>query len=111
MALGGWVSSLPDPKELLGIEFDGRTITNTPTSNYAFYNNTKVNQLLDEAATNVILSTRYALYQRAEEIIVGDAPFIFLGYPKLFALKQPWIKGQLIEPLWMFRLDRVWMER
>ena len=55
--------------------------------------------------------TRYALYQQAEEIIVRDAPFIFLGYPKFFALKQPWVKGRLIEPLWPFRLDRIWKEQ
>jgi peptide/nickel transport system substrate-binding protein/oligopeptide transport system substrate-binding protein len=111
MALTGWISIMPDPKDLLSSLFDGRTITNTPTTDYAFYNNPEVNRLLDEAATNVILSARYALYQRAEEIIVRDAPFVFLGYPKVFALKQPWIKGRLIEPLWPFRLDRVWIER
>jgi oligopeptide transport system substrate-binding protein len=111
MALTGWISAFPDPKDMLSSQFDGRTITNTPTLNLAFYNNPKVNQLLDEAATNVIWSTRYALYQRIEEMIVHDAPVLFLGHPKFFALKQPWVKGHLIEPLWGFRLDRVWIER
>jgi ABC-type transport system substrate-binding protein len=90
--------------------FDGRTITNTPTTNFAFYNNPEVNRLLDLAATNITLATRCLLYGQAEELIVRDAPFIFLGYPKFFALKQPWVKGRLIEPLWPFRLDRVWIE-
>jgi len=111
MALNGWISIMPDPKDLLGSLFDGRTITNTPTTNFAFYNEPEVNRLLDRAATNITLATRHVLYRQAEELIVRDAPFIFLGYPKFFALKQPWVKGRLIEPLWPFRLDRVWIER
>ncbi len=111
MASTGWVSPIPDPKDVLASLFDGRTITNTPTMNYSFYNNAEVNRLFDQAATNLVLSTRHALYRQAEEIIVRDAPALFLGHPNLFALKQPWIKGRLTEPLYAFRLDRVWREQ
>ncbi len=110
MALAGWVFSIPDPRDLLAPLFDGRTITNKPTQDYSFYNNAEVNRLVDEAAANPTLSARFALYRQAEEIIVRDAPALFLGHPNIFALKQPWIKGRLIEPLFPFRLDRVWRE-
>ncbi|HRY52152.1 MAG TPA: ABC transporter substrate-binding protein [Candidatus Paceibacterota bacterium] len=110
MALFGFITSVPDPKDLLVSLFDGRSLSNSYSYNFAFYANPKVDRLLDEAAAELRMPTRYALFQQAEEIIVRDAPFIFLGYPKFFALKQPWIKGRLIEPLWPFRLDRIWKE-
>ncbi len=40
----------------------------------------EVNRLLDEAAQSADMKARYALYQRAEGIIVDDAPWIFLGH-------------------------------
>jgi ABC-type transport system substrate-binding protein len=111
MSLAGWGSLLPDPKDMLGVLFDGRTLTNTPTFNVAWYSNSVVDQLLDKAAISVNLMERFTLYQKVEEIVVGDAPFLFLGHGNCFALRQPWLKGSLIDPLWMYRLDRVWIER
>ena len=52
---------------------------------------------------------RYALYQQAEELIVRDAPWVFLGHPNLFALRQPRLKGPLLDA--GYRFDRVWIEQ
>ena len=111
MSLAGWGSLLPDPKDILGVQFDGRTLTNTPTQNVAWYSNSVVDQLLDKAAISANLVERFTLYQKIEEIVVGDAPLLFLGHDHFFALRQPWLKGSLIEPLWCYRFDRVWIER
>ena len=111
MALDGYFSISPDPVDMLGGNFDGRTIKNASAFNFAFYNNPEVNRLLDLAAPEVELSKRYALYQQAEELIVRDAPWVFLGHPNLVVLRQPWIKGPLVEPLWWYRYDRVWIEK
>ena len=110
MAYSGYFSISPDPVDMLGGNFDGRTITNNSAFNFAFYNNPEVNRLLDLAAPEVELSKRYALYQQAEELIVRDAPWVFLGHPNLVVLRQPWIKGPLVEPLWWYRYDRVSIE-
>ena len=110
MTLLCWTAANPDPKEFACL-FDGRTLTNTPTSNVAWYTNTVVDQWLDKAATAVDLVDRYRLYGKIEEIVVGEAPYVFLGHPNLFALRQPWLKGSLIEPLCVYRFDRVWIER
>lgn len=39
-----------------------------------------------------------------------DAPWVFLGHGNLMVLRQPWLKGPLVKPLWMLRYDRVWIE-
>ena len=111
MAFLGWNLTIPDPVDMLGAQFDGRTLTlGAANNNFAFFNNPEVNRLLDLAAPETDLPKRYAIYQQAEELIVRDAPWVFLGHRNLVCLRQPWLKGPLVEPLWWFRYDRVWIE-
>jgi oligopeptide transport system substrate-binding protein len=110
MALWGWSVVIPDPVDILGTQFDGRAVTNAATMNLSFYNNPAVTQLLDQAAPEVDLAKRYAWYQQAEKIIVSDAPWVFLGHANILALRQSWLKGPLLEPLWEYRFDRVWID-
>jgi oligopeptide transport system substrate-binding protein len=110
MGLSGYSPYNPDPSELLANNFDGQTITNRSAFNFSFYNNPEVNRLLDLAAPEVELSKRYALYQQAEELIVRDAPWVFLGHRNLFALRQPWLKGPIMGAMSGYRFDRVWIE-
>jgi ABC-type transport system substrate-binding protein len=111
MYVSGWFVTIPDPVDMLGTQFDGRAITNANTMNSAFYSNSVVNQLLDQGAAELDFPKRFAVYQQAEELIVRDAPWAFLGHGNLYALRQPWLKGPLMEPLWWYRFDRVWIER
>ena len=110
LTLTGWFCTLPDPVDILGTQFDGRAVTNVATMNFAFYNNPAVTQLLDEAAPEVDLPKRFALYQQAEALIVRDAPYAFLGHRNMYALRQSRLKGPLLEPMWVYRFDRVWIE-
>ena len=110
MGITGYSTPIPDPSELLANNFDGRTITNSSAFNFTFYNNPAVNRLLDLAAPEVDLPKRYALYQQAEELIVRDAPMVFLGHSILFALRQPWLKGPIMDAIMNYRYDRVWIE-
>ena len=110
MGLMSYGTSIPDPSDLLAANFDGRTITNSSAFNFSFYNNPAVNRLLDLAAPEVDLPERYALYQKAEELIVRDAPWVFLGHPNCSALRQPWLKGPIMDAMSGYRYDRVWIE-
>lgn len=110
MFFTGWGSVIPDPVEILGLAFDGRTATEAFTWNFSRYNNPEVVELLDHAAAALEKPKRFDLYRQAQERIVRDAPGAFLGHPNLCALRQPWLKGPLLELLWAYRLDRVWFE-
>ena len=111
MSLSGWNATIPDPVDMLGTQFDGRSVTNPATVNFSFYNNPAVNQLLDEAAPEVDLKARYARYRKAERIILADAPWVCLGHLNILGLPQPWLKGPLMDPIYWYRFDRVWIER
>lgn len=110
MGLTGWSAAIPDPVDILGQQFDGRAVTNAATWNQAFYQNPEVDRLLDEAAPEVDLKRRFGIYQRAEEIIVRDAPLAFLGHRNMYGLRQRRLKGALMDSLWTYRFDRVWFE-
>ena len=111
MAVSGWNVAIPDGMDMLGQQFDGRAVTNTSTWNMTFYQNREVDRLLDEAAPEIHLQRRYKLYQRVEELIMQDAPLALLGYMNKYALRQRRLKGPLLEPLWIYRFDRVWIEQ
>ena len=108
--LNGWTMSLPDPKDCLGTQFDGRLIDASPGLNMAFYNNPEVNRRLDQAAATIDSATRIARYRAVERLILADAPYAFLAYDKLFALRQPWVKGPMLDAIWWFRFDRVYFQ-
>ncbi len=110
MGISGWNVAIPDGMDMLGQQFDGRSVTNPFTWNTSFYQNPQVDRLLDEAAPEVNLERRYKLYQRVEEMIMQDAPLALLGHMNKYALRQRRLKGPLLEPLWIYRFDRVWVE-
>jgi len=109
MGMTGYATGVPDASDMLASNFDGRTITNAWVSNFAFYNNPEVNRLLELAAPEIDLPKRYALHQQAEELIVRDAPWVFLGHRNLFALRQPWLKGPIMDAMCGYRFDRLWI--
>jgi ABC-type transport system substrate-binding protein len=109
LALNGWNVSLPDPKDCLGTQFDGRLIEDISLLNTSFYNNPEVNRLLDEASASTDLATRFARYRTVERLVLADAPYAFLYHRQLFVLRQPWVKGPLLDPLWWVRFDRVFL--
>jgi hypothetical protein len=44
-------------------------------------------------------------------MIMDDAPWVVLSYLQVNSLRQPWLKGKLLEPFWPFRFDRIWLEK
>ena len=94
----------------MDVLLNGTRITDVNSNNVAFYNNEAVNQILEEASTSTDYEHRLALYQRAEELIVNDAPWVFLYYPQMYLLRQPWLKGLKLNPVWPIRYELMWIE-
>ncbi len=76
-ALGGWQGDNGDPDNFLATLLAGPS---KGAGNTSFYDNPEVNDLLVEAVRVSDMEERKALYQQAEQIIVDDAPWVFLGY-------------------------------
>jgi len=108
--LTGWSQDYPDPSDFLDTQFNGNHITEEGCQNVAFYNNAKVNALFAEAATCKDPARRLQLYQVAEQTVVTDAPLVPLFYQRVFALRQPWLHGVRLHPVFYFRFERMWKD-
>jgi ABC-type transport system substrate-binding protein len=111
LALPGWYQDYPDPNDFLDVLLGGERIVKESCNNVAFYKNPKVDKLLGEAAHCTDPQKRYHLYQQAEEIVVRDAPWVFIYHPYLEVLRQPWLHGLKLHPVWPMRYERLWMEK
>ncbi len=106
----GWYQDYPDPSNFLDVLLNGNRITEVHSTNVAFYDNERVNALLNEASSSTDQGHRLALYQEAERLIVDDAPWVFLYYPQMYLLRQPWLKGLKLNPVWPIRYELMWVE-
>lgn len=92
----GWVADYPDPEDFLDLKLhSSRSASNNETR----YSNSEVDALLEQARTERDHEKRIALYQRAEDIIVYDAPWIPLFHSKSSILVKPYVCGYLPTPL------------
>lgn len=109
MSFGDWNPN-PDPRDFITTMFDGRTLASPDTMNTAYYNNARVNRLMDAAAEQVDMGKRFVLFQEAEQLIVDDAPWIFLGHKTHHLLRGRGLKGEVLDSFGIYRLDRGWFE-
>ncbi|PQV64665.1 peptide/nickel transport system substrate-binding protein [Abditibacterium utsteinense] len=107
LGLMGWVQDFPDPANFLDVLFNQKSISDTSSVNRAFYSNPKVNALLDRAGIETKRAKRLALYQDAEKLIVADAPWVFLHHTERYVVRQPWVKGFRLHPMWSATYENV----
>jgi len=91
---GGW-----DPDTYLRSLFHGEQ--STPSCcNAAHYANEEVDRLLDEALTTYDTAERRALYERAQEQVVADAPVAFVRFgTRIEAFRSETVEGFRTYPL------------
>ena len=69
------------------------------TANYTYYNNPRVDELLNEAtATDPTSERSIELYREIQEIVVEESPYAFIFYTEETALHHPWIGGFTAHP-------------
>ncbi len=91
----GWIADYPDPENFLDILFHSES-----SNNHTHYSNPEVDELLMQARVETDTSTRYSLYNQAEQMILDDAPWVplwFDGESKL--LVKPNVHDFLLPPL------------
>jgi len=96
----GWASSYLDASGSMET-FDSR-LQPPKGFNTAFYTNTKVNDLLDQALSEVDPTKRADLYCQAEKIVWEEAPWIFLWYQRFPIVHSAKIKNVGYLPNEMF---------
>jgi oligopeptide transport system substrate-binding protein len=103
-----WMADIPDPDNTLYA-----LLQSTSPTNYRFYRNPIIDQLLEEARKEVDDTQRVALYREVERIALADAPWIPQHYSVLDYLFQPYVQGMEISLLGKrsMPLKKVWFEK
>jgi oligopeptide transport system substrate-binding protein len=89
-----WCADYPDPENFADVLFHSGAQQNT-----GHYSNPALDGILDQARTEQDVSKRIQLYQQAEQIIVQDAPMLFISHPVTYMLVKPYVKGFVLTPI------------
>ncbi|MGD8396453.1 MAG: ABC transporter substrate-binding protein [Candidatus Eiseniibacteriota bacterium] len=104
-----WLADYPDPENFLALFLSRNLAPHGP--NATRYVNPEFDRLIDQALATTDDDDRTALYQRAESLVVEDAPWLFLFHAESYRLIQSWVRGFPINSLDHRVLKRVWLER
>ena len=96
MILLGWSPSTGDADQGLYPVFHSSQFP--PNSNRAFYDNKEVDALMEQAKKEIDSDKRAELYKQAQEIIMDEAAWTFLYYPKQALAYRSNISGIEILP-------------
>ncbi len=89
-----WLADYPDAENFLAPLFSSANIGGG--GNRTGYRNARVDSILDAAAVCLDAGTRGDLYRTAEEIVYGEAPWLFLWFPEKYEVVSPRLTGYRI---------------
>jgi oligopeptide transport system substrate-binding protein len=90
----GWCADYPDPENFADVLFHSGA-----QQNIGNYTNPALDALLNQARTEQDVTKRIQLYQQAEQILVQDAPALFISHPVSYMLVKPYVKGFVLTPI------------
>lgn len=101
----GWIADYPDPENFLDILFHSQS-----SNNHTNYSNPEVDALLEKARTETDQAARHQLYNRIEQMIINDAPWIPLWYSgEQYLLVKPSVHDYHQTPLVIPKLRYVYL--
>ncbi len=86
---GSWIADYPDAENYLSVFYS----KNPAPPNYTRYNNPEFDKIFEQAIAEVNDSARHALYRKADQLIMQDAPVVPLWYDVAVRLAQPTISN------------------
>jgi oligopeptide transport system substrate-binding protein len=105
ISFSSWIADFPDPLTFLGTMVTGNG------NNWAGWSNKEFDRLIAQTDQEPDNAKRLALFQRAEAILVNDAPLIPLFFrPQVYA-RSPVVKGWTTTSLGFHEFNRIWLEK
>jgi peptide/nickel transport system substrate-binding protein/oligopeptide transport system substrate-binding protein len=89
-----WWADYPDPENFLFPLFHSSNFG--AGGNRTWYRNLEVDSVIEKAQQTLDRKERNLLYQKAEELIITDAPWVFLWHRTDFTIRQPWVEDYRI---------------
>ena len=103
----GWCADYPDPENFLDVLFHSGS-----AQNHAYYNNPDYDALVEQARVESDIERRLMLYQEAEQLLLDDAPALFLNHSRpRYGVWKPYVKGYIPSPIGVPQHVAMWIER
>jgi len=99
----GWVADYADPSTYLGMFTTGNG------NNLTGWSNREYDRLIDATTRTADNARRYALFQRAEAILLEESPIAPVTYPEAVRAIQPSVHGWQINQVGFQRYQDVWL--
>ena len=104
---GSWIADYPDAENYLSVFYS----RNPAPPNYTRYNNPTFDRLYEKALQETRDSSRFALYQQMDSLLMADAPVVPLWYDEVIRLVQPGVEGFEPNALNLLELRRTFFSR
>jgi ABC-type dipeptide/oligopeptide/nickel transport system permease subunit/ABC-type transport system substrate-binding protein len=111
MGKAGWAADFPDPSNFFESLLSTEAIQDEGSNNVAFFSNAELDALLLRAHGDPDRERRFAAYERAEEIVRDEAPWVPTLTRRFFEVWQPGFHGYPPHPLIFERFNDVWLDR
>ncbi len=103
----GWIGDTGDPDNFLQPLFSSRS--GMDSGNRGVYKNAEVDRLLDEGQRTISPVRRKEVYKRLQELLLEEAPWVFLCQTDECVAVQPWVRGVKPHMLGLRRFKDVWL--
>ena len=111
MGWAGWKADFPDASNFYEPTLSSRAIDDEHSQNYAFFKHEEFDRLLVDAAHELDVTKRARLFDRLEEIIRDEVPWVPTHAPQLFEIWQPYVRGYAPHPIIPQRFRNVWLDK
>ncbi len=111
MGWTGWSADYPDPSDFFEPILSTASIQPEDSQNSAFFSNKELDDLLVEARHSTDQKARLAMYRRAEEIVVEQAPWAIAYSVRFFELWHPYVHGYRPRPMLSQYVRGMWFDR
>lgn len=100
---GSWIADYPDAESYFAMFYS----QNPAPPNYTSFSNSAFDKLYEEALQENDDAARYNLYQQMDQILIEEAPVVFLFYDETALFAQKNIKGLSVNAINLLSLKRV----
>lgn len=102
-----WIADYPDGESFLSMFYGA----NPAPPNYTQYKNEAFDKLYEDALTATNGKEKRSLYQQMDQMIVDDAPVIFLFYDEISLFSRKEVNGLSKNALNLLHVDNIQIER
>jgi peptide/nickel transport system substrate-binding protein len=110
LCLGAWSPDYADPSMFMNFWFDSKN--GGLPGNRSFYKNEEVDGFIRKALALSDQKERAGLYERAQDIIMEDAPYIFLYQTQTIVPMRKWVREYVFNPMLesMYNFESIYKE-